>query len=53
MSTEDKISLLISLKCLSLKNQFKVNPSINTNFLMLHYSFVRCGIYVVIADVLG
>jgi hypothetical protein len=37
---------------MALKNQFKANPSIKTNFLMLHYSFIRSGTDIVIADVL-
>jgi len=44
MSQEDKIALLLSLKSMSLKQQFAQQPSLQTSFLMLHYSFVRSDV---------
>lgn len=44
MSNEDKTALLISLKSLVLKQQYKQNPTLRTDFLMQLYNFFRSGV---------
>lgn len=41
MTPEDKITLLLSLKCLVLKNQLSSSEDYMTQFYMLDYSFMR------------
>lgn len=44
MTPEDKIALLLSLKSMALRRQFKQQPSLRNDFLALHYSFVRSDV---------